>query len=1625
MKKTISKSTLAVLMVVCLLATATLAVFFGARTNVVQAHASAPQQNENYGTSLTKSGYNLDNLIPFRDFAESRGFIIEDEQSLNDFAENFFDLYNEAMEFGIIVPLDKDILMPEFSLIQPMWGAGKTIDSDNTGGHQRIAREAYKYVQELFPSVFDPLIGNFSENANPYGSQSMNDNILTRYADYPDIVRHGASSEGDFLWFWGNGMGGNYDHFYNANNKGNYFNGSVWTTVVDDHTAKSRAIQHYNAAVSFWNSGNKTEAYKSLGKSLHFIGDLSTPHHVGDQLPGWLVASFAVSIGGMFLPPPLNSAALGVLAGVTIHTLDMLIGHSNFESTVDNQMTAIIQSRTSNGAWNLVKDYSDKSLDNLIEDIVATAYTQYPSLNMFSNHTNIAWATVPNAVDASISVLMKFATDIGALGFRVENNSTGVTIFGVNNHKRTGTLNIPSTLLGKAVTAIGNSAFANAMSSETHIPSTLGTIGKDAFKNNVNLKTMNLYNAWALYRIGEGAFQNCVSLETVFIRHNVTFIERNAFAGTDSLTIYTQFVQRGSGWDVNWNPSNRVVHWASLSLVEGEALYILVSEGSSRIAILNRYLGSATSFTVPYWVNGGLTHHVVTEIAGGAFAGTNVTNVTVSHGVKTIGAGAFPMNTAVSWQLNFDFVGTTLTRFHETGQSSAIYNSFSIPNFITAIANSAFTNARVRNVVVPHSVTSIGAFAFFSSPLVNFISVYSSNPNFTSQNGIVYNKAQTEIVAVPRGISGNLVLPNTLRTIDASAFSGCTSLRSITIPSSVTNIGEWAFSSCSSLVIYAEALNANGWASNWNSSNRPVYFGVNANTFTEQNGAQYVLQNGNAILTRYIGTASTFSVPSTVIIGGASRNVTGIGASAFTDRTNLTSIVLSSSVTSIGASAFSGCTSLTNITIPSSVTSIGASAFSDCRRLIIYAAVLNANGWASNWNPSNRPVHWGINNSNFTEQSGAQYVLQNGNAILTRYIGSASTFTVPSTVVIGGASRNVTSIGSDAFRGNTSLTRVTISSAVTTIGEHAFADSNTSLTIFTDALSRPGGWSPNWNSSNRTVIWGVIEQDGVQYRLQGGNAVVFEYVGNASSFVIPSTVIIGGTSRNVTSIGSGAFANNVGLTSITIPASVTSIGTNAFQNCTGLRTVTFVAGSQPLTIGNNAFSGCTSLPNITIPSRVTSIGESAFLNNTSLQSVTFATGSQLTTIGASAFSGCNRLTGITIPSGVTSIGQNAFMNNTSLQSVTFATGSQSLTIGNNAFSGCTSLPNITIPARVTSIGAWAFQNCVSLTTVTFAVGSQPLTIGTSAFERTGLTSLVIPSRVSSISNSAFVDCTDLRSVTFANGSLLTSVGSNLFAGAHKLETVSFAADSRLTSIGSNMFRGCTSLTSITIPSGVTSIGDSAFSGCTNLSTVILPQTLTNIGSWAFQNASNLRSISFPLSLRTISSSSFEGTGLTGASITMPFRPFHTFEGWSDGWRRYTNDELRTLGGATQLTAVWQAEILRNFVPGTIIYAGDKIVGTASRLSPENEPPGGRKGFTIVFSDGSMLIFKEHNDKTGTWELYRLRGGVTIQLYNAGGWKVQNYTFGSTLTITAILVSPNCFIIGNPAAEIGNFHIERG
>ena len=350
------------------------------------------------------------------------------------------------------------------------------------------------------------------------------------------------------------------------------------------------------------------------------------------------------------------------------------------------------------------------------------------------------------------------------------------------------------------------------------------------------------------------------------------------------------------------------------------------------------------------------------------------------------------------------------------------------------------------------------------------------------------------------------------------------------------------------------------------------------------------------------------------------------------------------------------------------------------------------------------------------------------------------------------------------------------------------------------------------------------------------------YSGNV---VIPEEVIYEGHVYKVTSIGSMAFCNCSGLTSVTIPNGVVSIQDEAFSGCSSLTTVNIPNCVK--SIGKYAFSDCTGLTSINIGNGLTYMGDYAFNRCNALMSINI---SDIAAWCGICFDGIN--------SNPVTMQNRLYLNGEVVREVVIPEGVTS--IGDYAFKSCVSLISISLPSSLTSIGTDAFEY-TSLTTIHFPNNLK--SIGSGAFECCNLTSISIPKSVESIEGSTFAGNYDLTAITVEEGNtkydsrnncnaLIETANNKLLKGCQNT-----IIPEGVTAIESAALQGCSGLTSLVIPEGVTSIGRSAFSGCSNLASVTIPNSVTAIGPSAFARCESLTSIYIPGSVTKIEKNTFE------------------------------------------------------------------------------------------------------------------------------------------------------------------------
>ena len=124
-----------------------------------------------------------------------------------------------------------------------------------------------------------------------------------------------------------------------------------------------------------------------------------------------------------------------------------------------------------------------------------------------------------------------------------------------------------------------------------------------------------------------------------------------------------------------------------------------------------------------------------------------------------------------------------------------------VPDGVVSIANKAFLGCSTNliSITIPNSVISIGDDVFLACNSLASINVESGNINYSSENGVLFDKNKTSLIYYPGGKTGDYIIPASVASIGYSAFSDCGSLTSIVIPSNVTSIGDYAFFNCGSL----------------------------------------------------------------------------------------------------------------------------------------------------------------------------------------------------------------------------------------------------------------------------------------------------------------------------------------------------------------------------------------------------------------------------------------------------------------------------------------------------------------------------------------------------------------------------------------------------------------------------------------------------------------------------------------------------------------------------------------------------------------------------------------------------------------------------------------------------------
>jgi hypothetical protein len=326
--------------------------------------------------------------------------------------------------------------------------------------------------------------------------------------------------------------------------------------------------------------------------------------------------------------------------------------------------------------------------------------------------------------------------------------------------------------------------------------------------------------------------------------------------------------------------------------------WVELSEDKKSVRITS-YSGNKQNVSIPPKIQG----LPVSEICDMAFNSCNFTSITIPDSVTEIGEGAF-LHCENLTEINVDVKNKTYS-----SQDGVLYNknktilfiypegkegSFVIPNSVQSIEVMAFYDCiSLTSVTIPDSVTEIGEFAFAYSGLISAtipksvqsigevafsgcaslteLNVDVDNKEYTSQDGVLYDKNKTNLYQYPAGKKGPFVIPNSVLSIACYSFNRCADLTAVIIGNNVTEIGEGAFLNCDEL-------------------------------------KKVIIPNKVKTIGAY--AFSSCESLTAVIIGSS---VTEIGEEAFEYCAKLTKITIPKSVTKIGKDAFFGCRNIVSV----------------------------------------------------------------------------------------------------------------------------------------------------------------------------------------------------------------------------------------------------------------------------------------------------------------------------------------------------------------------------------------------------------------------------------------------------------------------------------------------------------------------------------------------------------------------------------------------------------------------------------------------------------------------------------------------------------------------------------------
>lgn len=1126
-----------------------------------------------------------------------------------------------------------------------------------------------------------------------------------------------------------------------------------------------------------------------------------------------------------------------------------------------------------------------------------------------------------------------FASRDGAIYMKTEGVITDLLFSAKLNTGNNGVVTIPNTVIKLWDGVFKDNAGITEIVFEKSETVRKIEVGKEVFTNCTSLKKIELPDG--LDTISAGMFSGCSALTYIFVPNTVTTVGSNAFGGCSALT-EIEFQDAGDTAETK----------KPLVFEEGKSEQKTTPDGYGKTTIYYGAVSGCDSLKELKFPN----RDVV--VGKQSFFKSTIEKITFGIGNLTLNEESFAESTTLKTVIFNDKtnIGVIPTKaFYKSAIEEIV-----LPETLTEIQVSAFSYTKIKELVIPKSVKTIGktsgnngAFEYSDIETVTFkegsavedLGVYSFNQN---------NKLTTVRTLMNDGTYRN-ALPEGMKVIGQSAFSN-SGVRTLEIPSTVTEIGMMAFYTCKQLDSITFAENSKiakfGIAVFAYSSIRTISFPKVVNEKGETQKITFSATGtslfGNCLNLEEVYLSSSVQSLANIFPGSTVKKITfeenhpafkadekgqlitskdgknivlvlgeitgkyvipdgveQISDNAFENQASMTGVDIPATVKYIGKNAFASCYSLTDVTFAkdTKLTSLGAGAFAKCLSLkkITLPYIEKVGVGAANTAGSTTGVFsYCINLEEVTLSDDMETICPN----MFNYTLSLKKINIP---------KKIKTIGVNAFN-YSGITSVTIpNKSGITINGNAFSYSKlSSITFETDSTGKRNPITFSSTPFVGTLLTEVVFPEGMT------TIPSMSKVYGLKKVTIPSTVTV---------IPANAF-EYTGLTSVTLPANLTEIGNYAFQ-FSALKEIT--VPDKVTTVGNYAFKGCADLVTVKGMKGVTSLGDYAFMADgtekdgfkTSLTTVEGLT--ELVKLGKQAFYGCEKLENLgsyveTVENGVTI----KTLKLSKLQQFYIKTNSTSNK--GSAFE-CTGLTNYVIEMpSVTEVPSKTFRK-TGVRSVKFDK-TKLLTIDTNAFELCEkLDTLTGTENVTKLGGSAFKDSTLSGKYDFSK----VTGSSNLGTYAFQNTKVTEVDISGAVNINTGVFKGCSELVKVILSNNATTIGSSVFEDCVKLTDVNIPTKLTYLNTNVFMNT-GLVSIEIPASIKKIG----VAKSTTAISSTSKGNVFRNCKNLTTVIVKGTDVELAgySFAGCEKLTTVGATEGKVDTavfsVVGTLAFAGSGV-----------------------------------------------------------------------------------------------------